>query len=126
MHIDKSVSFIDFLIAKTKNNAISWNPLKRDEGKELFPKLCCSHSHYCEINNAIIAVGELLPQYIESTDVGLFTYISGSRTYSILESTDLADDQDFDRLCSKTFRLYELVNIPDGALEKFIDNLIAK
>ena len=126
MDINKSVAFIDYLIKETKKNAISWNPLKYQLRDESFPRLDCDHAHYCKVDSHFIAIGGLLPQYVESTDVGLFVCINNSKTFFLLENTDLSDGQDFDLLCSKTFRLDELVNAPDNSLETFIDDLLTK
>ena len=43
-----------------------------------------------------------------------------------LNFSDLSDTQDYDLICSKTLRLYNLVSSPDNSLEKFIDNFLSK
>ena len=127
MQLLKSISFINSLVNHTKRGTILWSPLKRDHCAESFPQLDYSSSFYCTSNNDCIAIGYLLPEYKEMySDVGIFICINDSRTYSLLEFYDLSDTQDYDLICSKTLRLYNLVSSPDNSLEKFIDNFLSK
>ncbi len=124
MTISQSVAFIDRLIDQTKQGLITWSPVKNELIESWFPRLSLKESYYCEIKNAVLAVGILAKEFVRFTDVDIFIHIKDSKTYSIHEYTALSDGQDFDLLCSKIFRLHNLLNDSDYSLDEFVSNYL--
>lgn len=126
MLFDQSVAFVDRLIVQTKKKQISWHPIKSvAESVHIhFPELAINSSYYFEIENAIIATGKLNNEFVQYTDVDIFVYLEETKTYSIHQYTEIKDGNDLDVLCSKIFRLYNLLTTSDCLLDNFMSNYL--